>query len=72
VSIADTLLRLSTPKPDLPVIEGEIVRAESGVRLSRLCGRAIQNWRRVVNHGVDGGFAGGWWRRHVGGGSRLV
>jgi len=67
MSIADTLLRLSTPKSDLPVVESEVVRAESGIGLSRLCGSAIRNWRRVVNHGVEGVLAGGWWRRHVDG-----
>jgi hypothetical protein len=72
MSIADTLLRLSTPKSDLPIVEGEIVRAESGIGLSRLCRCAIRNGRRVVNNGVHCGLAGGWWRRHVGGGSRLV
>jgi hypothetical protein len=59
MSIADTLLRLSTPKSDLPIVEGEIVRAESGNGLSRLCRSAVRNGRRVVNHGVDCGFAGG-------------
>jgi hypothetical protein len=72
MSVSDALLRLSAPKSDLPVVEGEVVRAESGIGLSRFCGSAIRNLRRVVNHGVEGGLADGWWRRHVDGVARWL